>query len=1217
MISRAGQANEAGSVHRRGVAVFLAAHGLAGRAVADAAPGPDNPVPESLAFETVHATDDLLCTLSDRTRLFISAKRTCGKDKHLKATVQQWLDDVDTLQPGDRLILATAAPTGPVRHLGAALHRRRAAPATEFPPAEQDALDALRSLMAGTPVEKQDRLLDAAAVLIVDAAEAGRPQHELASALLEGTVVPPGWGDTALSHLNTEMHTEAGKAYSGDVDAWIARLAALRVPVFADRQGPAGASARARQVALEQYRTTLQAVAGHVDLSLLAEDVDPLVIEDLIDHVRVTFGDVGDAGSPRRESVSLLAAARRVPQLLVEGLPGAGKSAAVDQLAARWAADVAAPLPIVVRLRELASQCRISSDVRLSLLVELAAEGAPENQRADLINAMNAAIADGEAVLLLDGLDECLDRRARVAQGLKPVITGLPEGTGVLLTTRPSGVAPAARLGLPAAQLAVPANLDAVLERLLQHLADARVPNSAHRLGWIAQRAGRVREILRAHPDLGSVPLLAVLVTLVVADASTGALPVTSAGVLRAAVSQTVERWERGRAQLPERFAVRPTDRMLLAGFAAIGHLLGRTTTTSADEVHAAVTSVMSSPGWGFAAERAGEAARAIQWFWDDHVGVFVAGATGHVRARSWVFTEIGAAMYCPVMSADELSEWISSAVADPDRHTALLMAAQLDNRVVAELLSAGESADERAALAATALGHGAPATDEQAQQLLSRLGAAATAASTAMGGHDSTRMACEDEHSTPADVAIERIEGAAQRRRLRRDGSVWPWALEIVRLPVPASLESRRAELVGALPLSAEQRVIASGIAAFASADRDGRRLSAEEADRVLQMLRVPPPPKGEGLRHVARNRVVLETSVGLIDGLGQAVARAAARLPELPSEATDLISSLASRAAVPDATAISTAMAEHGHPLDLLRLPEETVAFISRAADDYRQGHRVLLETAAGLSAERVPLTPSQRWRLPDLCDLLHLLGAGETRYGDFWTAMEGAVEHRLSTWLRIMTVAADLDQHLVAGQARAALLQIDNHHLDLLLEMFYATPGPTADGADIERLVAADRDTVVALLTVDSDWIANWAGRLLWEVRTPGLDDRIAALLDDVPPPRRFLLAVLSCVVSEQPIEWIGDFLESADPAVRRAAAAAARGEEADPEVAALRSRALRDADATVRLAAGAATLDDLDHPPRHWSCRGCSTLNAMDAEDCRGCTRGTRPRPKEEQ
>jgi hypothetical protein len=133
MPSRSGQAKEAGSVHRRGVAVYRAAHGLASRSVAAADPGPGNPTPTALEFETAYATDDLLCTLSDGTRLFISAKRTCGDDAHLRDTLEQWAQLVDELRPDNRLVLATAEPKSIVRHLGPALNRRRNGPHHRLP----------------------------------------------------------------------------------------------------------------------------------------------------------------------------------------------------------------------------------------------------------------------------------------------------------------------------------------------------------------------------------------------------------------------------------------------------------------------------------------------------------------------------------------------------------------------------------------------------------------------------------------------------------------------------------------------------------------------------------------------------------------------------------------------------------------------------------------------------------------------------------------------------------------------------------------------------------------------------------------------------------------------------------------------------------------------------------------------------------------------------
>jgi hypothetical protein len=104
-VDRAGVANEAGSVHRRNVAVFLAVHGLTGKAVLGG-------IPASLAFETAHKTDDIFCVLDTGSRLFISAKRTCGVTKPFKETVADWAKT--SFEVGDRLVLATAEPKGSV-----------------------------------------------------------------------------------------------------------------------------------------------------------------------------------------------------------------------------------------------------------------------------------------------------------------------------------------------------------------------------------------------------------------------------------------------------------------------------------------------------------------------------------------------------------------------------------------------------------------------------------------------------------------------------------------------------------------------------------------------------------------------------------------------------------------------------------------------------------------------------------------------------------------------------------------------------------------------------------------------------------------------------------------------------------------------------------------------------------------------------------------------
>lgn len=1207
MATRSGQANEAGSVHRRGVAAYLAAHGLASRPVAAAAPGPGNPTPVALAFETAHATDDLLCTLSNDSRLFISAKRTCGDDRHLRQTITQWADQVDHLRPGDRLVLATAEPRGIVRDLAPALNRRRDASGTVFPAREQTALDTLRERLAGIPHEKHDRILDAAVVLVVDATEPGNLHHDVASALLEGTVVPAGSGVAALSHLETHLHTRAGSAYTGDLEGWVNQLVDRGVPVYADRRGPAATAINARRIAVAHYRTALAADAGQVDLTVLAEDLEPLVVDDLVEHLQVTVHGSGKDRHP----VSLLTLARRRPRLLVEGLPGAGKSAAVTQLAARWAGDRAAPLPILVRLRDLVRSCSAPSDVTLARLCETAAWRAPVNEQPDLVDAMLRTVARGEAVLLLDGLDECLDRRTVVAAGLKQTLAGLPDDTGVLLTTRPSGVTTAGRLALDEVRLTTPRRLDAVLLRLLRHIADVRIP-AADRDAWVAERAQRVRSITGAHKDLGSVPLLAVLITLVVADSSDPALPEDTAQVLHRAVVQTVSRWERQRSQLPGA-QPGPTDRQLLLGFGAIGHLLSQQAEVTVAGANGAVASIMTTH-WGLATAPSAEIADAVRRFWDDHVGVFVAGPEGRVLPRSRVFAEIGAAMHCPTMSPGQLVTWMSAAIADPDRHNALLLAAQLDNRVVDELLQPGDDGDIRGRLAAAAVRAGAALSADQAGRLLNRLTENAATAGT--GSPEPTMPA--DRATSPKRPSAAELINRMDERRLRRDGPVWPWALEIARLPLPNSLENRRAEALAGLRLSDDQHRVARGIAALASADYSDRPLTPHERDDVLGMLAVPLPPEGQLLQS-SRRRLVLGQSVGVLEGLGQGTAGAAARLPELDDEAIERIKALAHRAGARDADDIAVAMRAHGHDLELTRLGAETWALIAQATDESRAVSRILLTTIAGLPAEDVRLTAAHRWRLPALCDFLTLLGIGDVTMPDYRAVLHDS-EPTCENWLRLMALAADVDLSRLAAQARAALEEEagtdDPDNREEVFDM--ASAWPAADDRQLVfgRISTEEHPTVVGLLTARSDWIAESAARLLWDAGVPGLDQQVAGTLSPaLPPGRRFLLSVLCCVLSPDLAVRALGFLDTEDPALRWAAATVARDDDDDPQLAALRAQALDDEDATVRVAAGAVSLGQGGvSPPEYWSCRSCGQRNKLSDADCHSCDWGSRPDPR---
>ena len=270
--SRGGRANEAGSLYRSGVAAYLAAHGLAGRGVEAAGYPEAGPAPVSLAFETGDAVDDMRCDLADGTTLWLQAKRACGADAQLKATVAQWVGQVDQLQPGDKVGLATAEPKGDVRRLGEALDRRRRPVPGPFPPGEVRALDAVRArLPAGTPENTATRVLDAAIVMPVAASTARDDGFRYAAVLLDGRVVPAGSGSRAVAALQHAFQVQAAAGTGSGLDEWLQILADSGLEVIPEADGLAGQRRRAELDAVAAYRGRLADRDGMLWFSLLAE----------------------------------------------------------------------------------------------------------------------------------------------------------------------------------------------------------------------------------------------------------------------------------------------------------------------------------------------------------------------------------------------------------------------------------------------------------------------------------------------------------------------------------------------------------------------------------------------------------------------------------------------------------------------------------------------------------------------------------------------------------------------------------------------------------------------------------------------------------------------------------------------------------------------------------------------------------------------------------
>ncbi|MGV9362040.1 NACHT domain-containing protein [Amycolatopsis sp. NPDC003731] len=1123
---RAGVANEAGSVHRRGVAVFLAVHGLCGTQVLGG-------VPRFLQFETEHKTDDILCVLDTDRRLFISAKRTCGATKAFRETVKDWAST--PADAGDRLVLATAEPKGDIRYLDAALSRRRDSAESVFPADQKRALKTLTDELVSVDTVTRDKVIEAAAVLVVD----GRSRN-LLCAMLEGTVVPPGHGPQTVSHLEALLHTQAGAAYSGDLNSWREYLAALNVPFL---PGVAGSS-HAEWMAVTHYRAALAARLGEVDLNLLADDLEPLVIPELVEGIQVVR-HTADPEDPRDTS-SLKRVARRVTRLLIEGLPGSGKSAAVVQLAALWAGDFDAPLPVLVRLKDLARRCSDASDVSVDLLCELAAAGKP-----DLSAGFQTVLARGHAVLLLDGLDECLEQAPVIAQGLKRVISQLPAQTGVVVTTRPGSTPAAHRLGLHPAELAAPRDLDSVLAKLFEHVAKARV--AENRPGWIADRIARLNAVRSSHRDIGAVPLLSILVALTIADDRSAPLRTTTAGVLNSAIEQTITRWEHAKDSLPAGYRVRPTEGQLLTAFGAIGWLLSRQPIAASSKVLDAVADALRQH-WGLPIAEAVELARAAVWFWDVRNGVFVTGLDGRVTARSRVFAEIGAAQWCRHLDAQDLNAWVEVASGDETQHVALLLASQTDVRV-SPLLR------DHPQLAFQALRDGADFAEEQIAHLLGQLCEAARAAASQSAG--------------------------------KAGRSTAPVLQQIAELPVSGALHASRVEVLQSLELPQDERVSLLAIAAMASASAEYRRLNPSDVDDVMAMLSLPLPPRSEQRSSVRRGIRRYRAGVTLPSRMAPAVVLASNHVDDLPEPAVELIRRLIPRMSARDASETVTNLLRQGYEAGL---NDSFGQVLTTVRDGYRElvgDFQILLEFIGELSPAAAELGEWQRWRLPTVNGLFHALRfPAATDLHDVVTLCSPEL---VKTWLTTAALAAGLDIETLAAEARHCLANSVEDEFSLATVSL-----PREDRTlNVELLDQEARLGVVVLLTSDPEWIAETAVEILWGHVDPAWFSAVASLIPKVAPLRRRRLASLAISLSSDTAAQAAAYFASSDSPLRCAGAEALA--DNDP----LRSKALVDADITVRHAAGATADSWAFMAADYWSCPRCASMNETSTPTCTVC------------
>ncbi|MFE3722357.1 NACHT domain-containing protein [Streptomyces cyaneofuscatus] len=1149
--------------------------------------------PVRLDFETSDPTDDIRVTFTDGRRAYVSAKRKIDRGRPLEETLRGWVEQTSTLGPGDLLVIAGEELIGPVKNLDRALRRHRAG----LPMETGNETKALALLTDRLPEWAHGLILDRARVLHLPGSTGSAPHRDLLTAMMD-LVVADARGHQAVSVLADFFHRQAGEALGSSAEEWVAAVVAAGVAVLPDHNGPEAMRLAAGRNAVDAYRTRLASEAGRIDLSLLAEDLPPVVVNDLAGGLRIDL-------EGKSTSSSLLQYLRRWRRMLIVGQPGSGKSVAVREIAAHCASRADAPVPIPVSLPRLLKDQPGRLTIE-GLIDDAAMDTAPEANRSLLSSYLRDETGRGRVLVLCDGLDECGTRAPWVAQQLAEILTSLHPSCGFVVTTRASGQGAAARLDLPRVELAPPQDLSATVDSILVACAETRIPE-AGRVAFLAARRAWIKNAKKEHSALLSVPLLAALLALVCADSPDVELPKGRAALLHRAVEQSVRRWEqdrlRGTLTLARPWAPALTPGMLLDGFVALGRLLDGGATPPARLALDSLTEMLKDPKrWAMPPATAAEVAEHVLRFWDEHVAVFVVNGTGELTVRSKVFAEISTAMWVQACEDEELMDWLRHALRHTDSDGTIALAAGLDQRTVQALLDVGETQREATLMLVNLAELGiASLSCVETERALDQLRAGALAA---LAG----------EPVTPRGPSKPPSFLPALWDKTRSAGP-WPFVEAACLLALPSAARARRANLVASSELDETAESIARALCALSDARTDTSLLSEVEVNALCAVLALPLPQDRKMVRQ-SRRRWKLLTGGSLTPGLEHVALGAAEHLAQLPVDAAERLFTLAEHAPGRVAERIYAALARAG--FDTQRRWGNIAANFRDLASSMRENRAAFLSDLVSLHDGPCPgPKDGNLWSLTSLGDLLEATTYSNSSAHEIDRAFvhESAAERQ--GWLDALADAYGIDKAAVAAQARH-LQRIDAPD-SLLNEWLVAGTRPRTDLSPLEQagqiLTDAQKAALLACLEADSTWMAwsaaqvlinlegdhvPWDGQELfnrdmthWSLHRAGLFHAVAVMTSGEQRPSLLARAAFSDSVEHR---CAAEILISIAP-------------HFDPD-GSIKEALSRDADLSVR----PNDAHQVTPAPTQWSCNDCRTVQALETEDCLGCNEGVRPRPE---
>ncbi|MFD7978754.1 NACHT domain-containing protein [Streptomyces sp. NPDC059071] len=1146
-----GASNEAGASHRSGIAALIAVYGLLGEAVpwlrSDA-------VPVKLRMEADLHVDDVVVDLADGTTAFIQAKLS-PTPAAFNATVDQWCRAVASgeCREGDELLFVVTRTDDPLTRTAQALTTHQSGASLTTPAVRR--LDALRNLAAGHGLDHADteRLLAAAKVIALDARDNG-PDEALGAACLNAPVVPAGHGRTAFRAMKAAARSQAEQRTASHVTQWRTWLTDARLPLVADGAGTRAARLQARDQALTEYRGKWAAGQNTLPLADLGRGLTSMTVPGATGHLQAKTPGQGPGRSGLTDTV------RRQGRLFLVGAPGSGKTVASRLLAARWAAHPHAPVPVWLPMKDLVPLLPQTGPYLLQPadLVHAAVGNASPLLAAALVSQIDA----GEALIVLDALDEVHERQDAVVEAVATLISQLPADCDVVVTSRYSSQQAAARLGLPLYELRPPNDLSSTLDRLLDTVAEQAV--HPHPREALRRRIERSR---RAKPDLWNVPLLATLMTLLIAERPDAAVAGNRARLLTEVVDSSVRGWEMRRSAktLPD------TDPQLTADiltdcFDDIAHAINPSGSATWHAAHQAVISRLQQH-WGKPPGTAATMARHALEYWDATAGVFITDTRqGNLTARTRLFAEIGDARWA-TRHPDHMTGWMQTAFADPERWETVRLAASLSPH------------------AADALIRQALRTGGTALDLV----------------HDALTDGTDFD-----DNALHEYRDA-QLARLQTLQSNYPKATEDDGVLHPSTGGSPRAELAARLAeedldaaqtqqlietaetLGPEQKAVITALRAQRQAARRGSEPTESELDTIEA-----------GLAAAANTASVRDLRIAGTDSLARfAVEHVLAARPGILPH----LIATTHHVTIDTFEWLESELSQRGHHGALATILTEVSGNILATFRDSYKKMAVPFEFLAALNTTATQLTPAQAWHLNEAAALTAAL---RMKAQPMRVVADAVTHHAELTQaiFRLIAEATGLDSALAGAQLRSLHDEApQNPDWGLLYLPSTRTPTPQL------HLESIDPHLVIDTLNTNNPWLTHLALLLTEATVTPPTDlaERALTALPNLTAFNRMNTAALLAH------RWQGLALPTDDPLVRAGAARVTAATLSHSRRHREARDLLADPDLLVRHAAaqelGGPSPGDrtvlttaLQSPAQQWTCRICGATTPVDAETC---------------